>query len=275
MCDFAEARNQSWSQSHASSFLEANNLLKLIWSQTRFDSFGPVWQAIPEFLATTSYKNPEDALYGPFQLGNKTDLHLFDWLAANPKQLGFFTEYMTAQREGMPSWLDVFPMAQEIKAFNDPERVFLVDVGGGVGHQCVALLNRYHKLLGPVILQDRPEVLANALPINGVEFCKHNFFDPQSVKSKHFLNILQQTTNTNKNPDAKFYYLRVSSSKVRILTDTIEASCVNKTDRMYSMTGQIRDVELFCPISVMPWAMILVSLSMKWCFQSGTPISRP
>lgn len=52
-------------------------------------------------------------------MGHKTDLTVFGWVRENPEKLGFFMEWMTAQREGMPIWLDEFPMTEETKGFKD------------------------------------------------------------------------------------------------------------------------------------------------------------
>lgn len=56
------------------------------------------------------------------------------WLQQHPKTFGDFTKFMSVVRERMPSWLDKFPIKQEVKDL-DPGRVLFVDVGGGAGHQ--------------------------------------------------------------------------------------------------------------------------------------------
>lgn len=89
---------------------------------------------------------------------------------------------MTAQREGMPTWLDAYPMAEVIKNF-DPQRVLFVDVGGSIGHQCAALKARYPTIPGRIILQDQAPVVANALTTDGVEIMEQDIFKPQKVKS--------------------------------------------------------------------------------------------
>lgn len=88
-------------------------------------------------------------------------------------------EWMPAQREGMASWLDAFPIVEQAKGV-DPQRVVFVDIGGGIGHICAELKGRYPALPGKVLLQDRPETLAHAIP--GIEAQEHDFFTPQPIK---------------------------------------------------------------------------------------------
>jgi demethylsterigmatocystin 6-O-methyltransferase len=144
-------------------------------------------QAMPAFFESINYKNPDNGSDSPFQVGHKTDLSAFDWLQKNPKNLGFFLEWMPAQREGLGTWLDKFPILQEAEGIN-PNRVLFVDIGGGIGHQCLELKTRYPSstLPGRVILQDRPRTLEHALPTEGVEPLAHDFFKPQPVKGMSF-----------------------------------------------------------------------------------------
>jgi len=151
-----------------------------------FYTVNPGLQALPEFLKATEYQNPESSDNTAFQKGHKTDLSPFEWFKTKPKNVGWFMEFMPAQREGMPIWLDAFPEPKGV----DPERVLFVDVGGGIGHQGVELKTRYPSLTGRFILQDLPEPLESALP--GVEPLAHDFFTPQPVNCK----------------GAKFYYMR-------------------------------------------------------------------
>lgn len=60
--------------------------------------------------------------------------------------------------------------------------MLFVDVGGGAGHKCMELKARYPALPGKVILQDRPETLAHAIPT--VESMVHDFFTEQPIKGK-------------------------------------------------------------------------------------------
>ena len=91
-------------------------------------------------------------------------------------------QWMTAQREGQKIWLDVFPFEDQLCYGVTPDTPLLVDVGGGVGHQCIALKTRLPHVLGRIILQDLPEVVAQAIPMEGVEPMAYDFWKPQPVK---------------------------------------------------------------------------------------------
>ena len=88
---------------------------------------------------------------------------------------------MGAQRVGMPTWLDVYPLKSETATWN-PQKPVFVDVGGGFGHQCAGLLEQYTDLKGQVVLQDLPQTLAHAMPLPNVQVMEHDFFQPQPVK---------------------------------------------------------------------------------------------
>ena len=92
---------------------------------------------------------------------------------------------MAAQRKGEPSWLDVFPLERLVKETSPTAPVF-VDVGGGVGHQCVALVERLPQLVGRVVVQDLAAVIANAAPHPRVEYLAHDFWYPQPVTGAAF-----------------------------------------------------------------------------------------
>lgn len=64
------------------------------------------------------------------------------------------------------------------------EAVFLVDVGGGRGHDLEGLKQAHPNIKGKLILQDRPEVVSLAELSPGLEKMPHDFNTPQPVKGK-------------------------------------------------------------------------------------------
>ena len=109
-----------------------------------------------------------------------TELPGFIWFPSQPQRFGYFQQVMTVQRAGAITWLSAFPFKQELGDF-DGENV-LVDIGGGFGHQCTALIEAFPELSGKLVLQDLPQTLAMVPPIDGVEIIVHNFFEPQVIK---------------------------------------------------------------------------------------------
>ena len=66
---------------------------------------------------------------------------------------------------------------------NDENAVFLVDVGGGLGHDLEELKLKHPDIRGRLVLQDRPEVIAQiSKASDGIEITAHDFFTPQSLK---------------------------------------------------------------------------------------------
>lgn len=84
---------------------------------------------------------------------------------------------------GLPTWLDIYPILEQCKSF-PKERPLFVDVGGGIGHQCVALLHEYPQLNEPgrIILQDLAPTIAQTIPMKNVKVMEHDFFTPQVIK---------------------------------------------------------------------------------------------
>lgn len=138
---------------------------------------------MPEFLARTGYQNPTDPKRTAFQLGHDTDLHIFQWYAAHPKNIATFSEYMEVQRVDEPKWLSAFPLQDycDISTNNHEDTIAFVDIGGGHGHQCVALLQEFPQLKGRVVLQDLEKVL-EGVRIDGVQVMVHDFMTEQPVK---------------------------------------------------------------------------------------------
>ncbi|KAL3458173.1 S-adenosyl-L-methionine-dependent methyltransferase [Aspergillus heterothallicus] len=154
-----------------------------------FDVSGPCTLALPDFLAETGYAEPTSLKNCPFQRAFRTDQTLFEWLPQNPKHLSSLGQLMGMQRPMV--WVDHFPVLEYLGDFAaSPERPLLVDVGGSFGHQSKAFRAKFPNLRGRVIVQDMPQVIAQAPHTEGVEFAAHDFFSPQPVRG------------------AKFYYLR-------------------------------------------------------------------
>ena len=62
------------------------------------------------------------------------------------------------------------------------ERPFLVDVGGGHGHQCIQLLEKYPNLHSRLVLQDLPQAMNKLPPIVGVKAMAQDFFRKQIIE---------------------------------------------------------------------------------------------
>ncbi|KAK9318802.1 S-adenosyl-L-methionine-dependent methyltransferase [Lipomyces orientalis] len=157
-----------------------------------FDVCSPCFAETPEFLKRTGYKDINDPTNAPFNVAHKSNLPGFVW-AAQPENSWVLTNsnnFMTVQRQGMPTWLDEYAFLEVAKSAA-PEQPLFVDVGGGLGHQSVALRKALPAdIKNGIVVQDLAPVISQAQPFDGVELTVHNFWEPNPVKG------------------AKIYYMR-------------------------------------------------------------------
>jgi demethylsterigmatocystin 6-O-methyltransferase len=148
----------------------------------------PCWQALPKFLAETKYQNPTDPAHCAFQEGHNTEQMAFQWALSVPSRFDNFNLWMAATHEGQNTFLDVYPFEKELCYCLKPETPLFVDVGGGIGQQCLALKQKLPHLSGRVINQDLPPAIAQALPCEGVEHTVHDFTTKQPIEGNYLRN---------------------------------------------------------------------------------------
>ncbi|KAF4988022.1 hypothetical protein FGRMN_10016 [Fusarium graminum] len=147
---------------------------------TYFDTCYPVWTAFPDFLKEHKYQNVESVVDTALQKAWNTDLPLFDWYQTKPEKLGQFNRYMSIHHAGMAQWHEVYPVEEKMKDL-DPEQVFFVDIGGGIGTQSVALREKFPDLKNKIIVEDIPDTIAQNISNPNVEKAAQNFFEPQAI----------------------------------------------------------------------------------------------
>ncbi|MCJ1312816.1 hypothetical protein MMC25_006492 [Agyrium rufum] len=156
-----------------------------------FDEHLPFLAKMPQYLTQTGFQNPSSLTDGPFQYAYGTKLTFFEWLENHPDRYSNFNSAMTAQRMGRldrDHWFNYFPLKTLLENFTisiqgSSDAVLLVDIGGGVGHDLIALSSKYPHLPGRLVLQDLPKVVQNIgnLPA-GIESKGHDFFTSQPIK---------------------------------------------------------------------------------------------
>lgn len=109
---------------------------------------------------------------------------MFEWLANNPKYQHAFNVVMTmAIRGEIQKWFEVFPTMEKL-CVDSGSDVALVDIGGGVGHDLIALKSAYPELRGKLVLEDLPVVISSVKDLpSGIEALPYDMFKPQPVKS--------------------------------------------------------------------------------------------
>ncbi|KAI1329424.1 S-adenosyl-L-methionine-dependent methyltransferase [Xylariaceae sp. FL0255] len=119
-----------------------------------FDNIGPCFQAFPDFLVETKYQDVTNSFNTAFQRAFDTSETAFKWLPKYPERFGPLQQVMTVQGAAGVPWFEVFPFEKELAGFIGS--CIFVDVGGGFGHQCHILVNRF---------QDLKEIIVN-IPSN-------------------------------------------------------------------------------------------------------------
>jgi hypothetical protein len=147
-------------------------------------NFMACYMTLPEYFKT---KTPYSCAYG------REGKTFYEVLTEDPARLNMFNKAMMQQEASLPI-LGMFRFAslnQEIET--EPERAFVVDIGGGRG-QCLLMIQKETSncfgTSSKMILQDRPAVL-DTIPqelIPGIEKMAYDYYTPQPVKSKPFCN---------------------------------------------------------------------------------------
>lgn len=146
---------------------------------------GPNVMAMPDFFAENKYQDVDSITNTPFQKAQNTSLDCFAWIKERPKLYRYMQKVMTLLQGSewtvgftlLNSEVDKIPSVPP----QTSEKPFLVDVGGGHGHQCIELSKKYPKLLGRLVLEDLPVIVDALQPIEGVKILPHDFFEKQPI----------------------------------------------------------------------------------------------
>lgn len=205
--------------------------------------------AFPAFAQDHGYRNIDSGKNCAWQKGHNTDQSAFEWLGCHPKQLEEFDRWMTVQRADSGSFLEVFLFnIDELLACSNQHT--FVDVGGGVGHQCLALVNMYPQFKGRVVLQDLPPVLEHALDIEGVETMAWDFWKSSEQPVRH----------------ASFYYMR------NICHDFSDQACqtiLNHVKRAVGPESKILIDEIVLAERNVHWRATQLDMLMMTCLGTG------
>ncbi|KAH8688753.1 putative O-methyltransferase [Talaromyces proteolyticus] len=220
-------------------------------------TLSPAANATPAFLAETGYKNITDSGNTPFQKAFNTNLKAFDWLQGHPDLFGALQVVMTSLES--TNWTENFEMfhkeAESIlpRESQSAESPFLVDVGGGYGHQCIQLLKKYRNLHGRLVLEDLPEAVGGTQHADGIIYLTQNFFEKQAVCG------------------AKFYYMR------RIMHDWSDDECVKILRLLVDAFGKDSSIlldEIVLPDIGAPWLATMTDISMMISFAGAERSSK-
>jgi hypothetical protein len=141
----------------------------------------PAFLHFPTYFASTNYAEPTSQSTGPYaQVFNQT---YWARLTSTPKLKMDLDNYMAAHKKGGSSLVDLLPHSRLVEGYNPAfSPTLLVDIGGGVGHQCKDLKARYPSLPGEVVVQDLQ--CAKDLELAGIRGMAYDFFEAQPVRGK-------------------------------------------------------------------------------------------
>jgi hypothetical protein len=142
---------------------------------------------MPEYFKMNGYTCPTDANNGPFQYALGTNLAYFDYLHQDPVRMNNFNTFMTGNRNVRKHWVEWFPVREVLldgfsKQTSQSDKVFLVDMGGGQGHDLERFLEVFPETFGHLVLQDLPGTIANTKNFKGaIKPMVHDIFTPQTI----------------------------------------------------------------------------------------------
>ena len=154
------------------------------------DDFQPVHQTTPSYFKERGYTSPNSGVDGPFQHAyNCKGQHMFEYFQSSAPQMGKrFASMMDMWSKGRPRWFEdvYYPVKDRlISGADSTVETFLVDVGGGSGHDIDDLRKAFgSEIPGKLVLQDRPEILDLAQVDSSIERKPHDFLTEQPVKGK-------------------------------------------------------------------------------------------
>ncbi|KAK5724658.1 hypothetical protein LTR15_004705 [Elasticomyces elasticus] len=143
----------------------------------------------PGFFKENKYQAPKSSVDAPFQyVYDCKGIDLFEYFGQHAPMMGKrFAGMMALWSKDRPKWFDqgYYPVRDRLIEGADSGEPFLVDVGGGSGHDLVQLKEAFgDRIKGDLVLQDRPEIVAIAEKEVHAEIKKmgHDFLTEQPVQ---------------------------------------------------------------------------------------------
>ena len=145
-------------------------------------------QLIP-WLSEHNNKCPTDPRNGLLQRAFNTDLEAFEYWSHKPDVLEQFNLSMSGIRSTRPLWFSWFPVEERLLkgASEENDKVLMIDIGGGLGHDIGAFKKRFPSAKGRLVLQEMPKVIDDIKELDSsIERVKHDIFQEQPIKGKNF-----------------------------------------------------------------------------------------
>lgn len=151
--------------------------------------------AMPEYFKTKTAEELIDLRKTPYSYAYGDEGKTFyEVLTATPERFNMFNKAMMQQEASLPT-LGMFPFKSlKEELVSEPERAFIVDIGGGRGQSLLLIQQETSNAWGTgskMILQDRPVVLDSIEQdlVAGIEKMSYDFYTEQPVKNAHIYYI--------------------------------------------------------------------------------------
>ena len=146
------------------------------------------WAKEEKYIAPTSGTD------GPYQrargiVGTNTFTH---WVEREPHMLSNLSALMKVIQRNRLNWSKWFPGEVLFSAGEGGNGVFMVDVGGGLGHDLMGLANRYPERKMRLVVEDLPSVIAETKEEKldpRIELVEHDFFTEQPIRGAKIVSL--------------------------------------------------------------------------------------
>ena len=152
-----------------------------------------VLSKLPDYLGQTGFQDPSDAFDGLFQHVIGTKSHYFESFNSRPgDQTASDTVMAISRKDRGEERFEFYPVKERLRVAG--EKPLLVDVGGGLGNDLIALKAKITYIPGKLVVQDLPIVIDHVKDLPpGIEAMKHDLFSPQpfkDAKAHYFRTVL-------------------------------------------------------------------------------------
>lgn len=151
-----------------------------------YDTGGRPTYTLPEYLEKNGWRDVEDYHDCAFQLGNRTELGMWEWLKERPSQQSDFNSGMQSSANASMQTEFPYPFVKALNATPlQSDQVLLVDIGGGRGQTLQRLKETFPELKGQLVLQELEPVIEDAKESGLPEYIStsvHDFFTPNPIK---------------------------------------------------------------------------------------------
>lgn len=143
-------------------------------------------ECIPEYFQKRGYKCPTDSSDCTFQYKFGPEASYFGNVSATPRNSKAFGDWMKVIRTGRHFWSDWYDVQHRLmRDFNAAdEGPFMVDLGGGSGHDLEDFLKKFPLTHDRLVLQDLEHAIQTTRKTlsPGIKPMVHDFFKEQPLK---------------------------------------------------------------------------------------------